>query len=87
MSLTSNEIALGFQTKPNPTPLEGARMYFQGFFDNDLLEIQSVPPSSKKRDLKIALSPAGPDRLKGTQLFYPRQLYACAESKSPIARH
>ena len=59
MSLTANEISLGFQTKPNPTPLEGARMYYQGFFDNDLMEIQPVPPPSKKGDLKIALAPVG----------------------------
>ena len=85
MSLTANGISLGFQTKPNPTPLEGARMYYQGFFDNDLLEIQPVPPPSKKRDLKIALSPVGRDHLKGAQLFYPRQLYTCASQTSPTA--
>jgi von Willebrand factor type A domain len=85
MSLTRNEISLGFQTKPNRTPLE--RMYYQGLFDNDLLQIQLAPPQSKKRDLKIALSPAGRDHLKGAQLFYPRQLYTCAPQKSPTTTH
>ena len=82
MSLAGKEILLGFQTHPDPSTTEGVRMFYEGLFANDILELSGPLASPKKRDLKIGLSSSGGNSLIGVQFFYPHQLYICAASNS-----
>jgi len=77
MTLAPNQIYLGFEARPIPSVTEGVRMFYGGLFENDVLEFASPPPTSKKHELRIVLSPPGRDRLHGAQLFYPQQLSIC----------
>lgn len=82
MSLAGKEILLGFQTHPDPSITEGVRMFYEGLFANDILELSGPPTNSKKRDLKIGLSSTSASSLIGAQFFYPHQLYVCGASNS-----
>jgi hypothetical protein len=75
-------VAFGFDTHPNPSREEGLRMFFEGIFENEVLQVSAANQVSGKRDLKITLSPSERVRLKGAQLFCPRQLPSCPASQS-----
>ena len=85
MTLSPNLINLGFQARPTPSVTGGVRMFYGGLFENDVFEFSGPPPDSKKRELKITLSPSGRDRLNGAQLSYPHQLYSCTPPKEANA--
>ena len=85
MSLTNRTIALGFQTRRVEGLMEAVRMYYEGLFDNEVLEIIAPQPAPKKQDLKVALSASGREHLAGAQLFFPRQPYACPPPSSATA--
>jgi len=74
-------VELGFETHPKPILSEKFRMFFEGMFENEILQVSVANQDLKKRDLRIALSASAPNHLKGAQLFYPRQLCVCATTQ------
>ncbi len=78
MYLGPAEIRFGFEARPKPSLSEGIRMFFGGMFENEILQVTAPNQVPGKHDLKITLSAAARDRLKGAQLFYPQQRYSCA---------
>jgi len=80
-------VAFGFDTHPNPSRQEGLRMFFEGMFENELVQVSTEKQVRGKRDLKIALSSSARERFKGAELFYPRQLHSCAASQGVSSTH
>jgi len=77
------ETKLSFPVGPKTSAIEAARLFVAAMFDNEVLQFSWTNLGTNKRDMKISISEAGKDRVPGVQLFYPRQLYACASKVVP----
>ncbi|HXR32902.1 MAG TPA: vWA domain-containing protein [Verrucomicrobiae bacterium] len=87
MFLSPTEVVFAFQARPRPSLSEGLRIFFDGMFANEILQGSVANQNLKKRDLRIALSASARYHLKGAQLSYPRQLYACPQDQSVSDAH
>lgn len=81
MYVGPTEIGLGFETHPKPIRAEGLRMFFEGMFENEVLQFSPPNQDLKKRNLKVTPSISARERLRGAQFFYPRKLYACSSTQ------
>ena len=77
------ETKLSFPVRPKSSVIEAAHLFFAAMFDNEVLQFSWTNLGTNKRDMKISISETGKDHVPGMQLFYPRQLYACASKVVP----
>jgi VWA domain-containing protein len=85
MLLSPSGMELGFDTRTKFSLTDGIRMFFEGMFENDVLELTGR--EQDKKNLKIGPSAQGRSLLKGAQLFYPRELYHCVSSQPQGIAH
>lgn len=77
MQVTSTGLSVNFQVRPKIPPVEGARLFYQGMFENDVIQISVPLPDSKKRTLALAPAPSSTLATK-SWFFYPQELYHCS---------